>query len=67
MCNKPECWSTNHSLKERRNAYSNFFNKPYFQNLLSTTAKYQSFLAECGGVEEMTEYNHDDIDQLLFE
>ena len=67
VCNNPGCWSTKHSPKERRDAFSKFSSKPYFQNRPATIAKYQAFLAEREGVEGMTEYDHDEVDQLLID
>ncbi|KAI1002808.1 hypothetical protein K3495_g5394 [Podosphaera aphanis] len=46
ICDKSGCWSTSHSLAERKAAFSRFSERPYFKRRPATVAKYQSFLAE---------------------
>lgn len=49
VCNKPRCWSTNHSSEERKKAYdrwSSYKSSPRQPNKQA----YHAFLAECEGV-----------------
>ena len=64
VCGKPGCWSTHHSLDERKAGFSRFQQQAYFQGEPVTPEYYQAFLAEWEGVEGYTQ-SKNDVDQFL--
>ena len=61
ICGKPGCWSTKHTLDERKQAYNKF--NQYTQH--PTVAYYQSFLSQFEGVEGLTDDGLSETEQLL--
>lgn len=52
ICNKPRCWSTKHSVDERKQAYDRFHQQTsYTSDELPTLEYYSSFLARYEGAE----------------
>ncbi|KAH6667382.1 hypothetical protein B0J14DRAFT_642344 [Halenospora varia] len=52
VCSKPGCWSTKHSLDERKQSFDKFRSEAqYLQNHEPTAQFFQSFLAEFEGIE----------------
>lgn len=64
ICGKPGCWSTHHSLEERKAGFSRFQQQSYFQGEPVTPEYYQAFLAEWEGVEGFTHIENE-VDQFL--
>jgi hypothetical protein len=67
VCEKSNCWSTRHSLDERKGAYNKFRQSATkVGNREVTTAYFQSFLAQYEGVEDLdSEIN--ETEQLLID
>jgi hypothetical protein len=68
VCGKPGCWSTKHTLDERKQAYNKFSQYATCIHQEPTTAYYQSFLTQWEGIEDLTEDNEQgQVEQLLAE
>jgi hypothetical protein len=68
VCEKPNCWSTRHSLDDRKEAYNKF--RQSASNVGShnvDTAYFQSFLVQYEGVEDLGGNDVSEAEQLLME
>ncbi|KAF8854920.1 hypothetical protein BDZ45DRAFT_627121 [Acephala macrosclerotiorum] len=66
ICNKSGCWSTKHPMEERRQAFDRFRQRSQHKvDHDITPAYYQSFLAQCEGVEGLEDERQTELDQLL--
>jgi len=67
VCEKPNCWSTRHSLDERKEAYNKFRQSARnVGNREATAAYFQSFLVQYEGVEDL-EGEVNEAEQLLMD
>ncbi|HEY2455482.1 MAG TPA: hypothetical protein VGI71_23255 [Scandinavium sp.] len=66
VCNEPNCWSTRHTIEERRKAFDKFRQSTYMLGTESTVAAFQSFLTEFEGVEGLDD-QLDETQQLLMD
>jgi hypothetical protein len=68
VCGKPGCWSTRHSMDERKDAYDRF--RQTVRNVGSrndSSAHFQTFLAEYEGAEELASEPMDEASQMIMD
>ena len=67
VCEKPNCWSTRHSLDERKEAYNKFRQRSRnVRNHEVTAAYFQTFLIQYEGVEDL-DGDVNETEQLLMD
>ncbi len=65
VCNKPGCWSTRHTLQERKDAFARFRDTAMRAGTRHDTAYLQSFLTDIEGHEPLIEDDEEEVvDQL---
>ncbi len=66
VCDKTGCWSTKHTVEERRRAYEKFRqHASYISAQETTTEYYNSFLAQYEGIEGIDNTTEPNSDQFL--
>jgi hypothetical protein len=58
ICQKPNCWSNQHTLQERKEAYNKFCKQASVANTRADKAYFQSFLAHFKGPELLSDNVH---------
>ncbi len=58
ICSKPNCWSTKHSIEERKHAYERFKSRSQHPNPSHTV--YQNFVVQIEGIEGLTDNTNDE-------
>jgi hypothetical protein len=66
VCNKPNCWSTKHTVEERREAFDKFRQSTYVLGAKPNVATFQTFLTEFEGVEGLDD-QLDETQQLFID
>lgn len=65
VCDKSNCWSTRHSLQERKEAFNKFRQSAIRTGTRSDTAYFQSFLAQYEGLENLEDNDVNETEELL--
>ncbi|KAF6795026.1 glycosyl transferase [Colletotrichum musicola] len=63
ICKKQGCWTTNHSMEERRRSYERFKANQYVQD--SSTEAFEAFLVKYEGIESIRSDDDEDLSQFL--